>query len=476
MITAIRFVVGALVLPFSISAQDRTSYVIDNVNVVDVAAGRVIPQQRVVITGSRIVGVGAANAVPTPPGANIVNAAGKYLIPGLWDMHVHVAPGAMAGQMLGLFLANGVTGVRDMGTGVEALVTLRSAVSTGQVLGPRIVGAGVLVDGEPIVYPGITLRATTPDGVRKVVDSLAGRGVNFIKAYEMLRPEVYLALAEQARARGLPYAGHLPLMVSAEDAVRAGHRSFEHLRNLEVSCSSKADSLRAVARQMIEAGNGQPGMRLRGSIHATLRPRAYDTYDDAKCRALVAQMAQAGVWQTPNLVLATQNVFRHDTTDFMRRWLPYLPAPMRESFQRAGEPGRGSQRPSTASRGTEWMMRLAKMLHDAGVRVLPGSDFPNPVMMPGPSLHEELALLVRAGLTPAEALRAGTLNPAIYLGATDSLGTISPGKLADVVLLDADPLQDIRHVARVHAIWRGGRYLSRSALDVMLEGFAKATR
>ena len=466
-------------LPPVLRAQGTSSYVIDNVTVVDVVAGALVPGQRVVISGARIASVGPVASVTSPPNAVIVDGQGRFLIPGLWDMHVHVGSGPTAGWALGLFLANGVTGVRDMGSGLEALLNVRAAVAGGQTLGPRIVGAGVLLDGAPIVYQGITWPVTTPEQVRKAVDSLATRGVNFIKAYEMLRPEVYLALAEQAKSRGLPYAGHLPLMVSAEDAVRAGHKSFEHLRGLEISCSSKADSLRAVATQMIEAGQDQQGMRLRSAIHAALRPRAYDTYDETKCSTLIRQMAQAGAWQTPNLVLATQAAFRHDTTEFFQRWVKYVPEGMRSSLSRTGTPpaaARDTQPSPRVFRGPEWMMRATRMLHEGGVRVLPGSDYPNPVMIPGASLHEELVLLVRAGLTSGEALRAATFNPATYLGMTDSLGTIAPGKLADVVLLDADPLASIRNVAQVRGVWRGGRYLSRAAIDLMLEGMAKGAR
>jgi imidazolonepropionase-like amidohydrolase len=355
-------------------------------------------------------------------------------------------------------------------------VQWRAQSDGGRIVAPRIVGAGVLIDGKPIVYQGITWAVTTPDEARKAVDSLARRGVNFIKAYEMLRPEVYAALAEQAKLRGLPFAGHLPLMVSAEDAVRAGHKSFEHLRGLEIACSSKADSLRRVAADMIEAGKDSAGMPLRSAIHVRLRPRAYETYDEARCRALIQQMVQAGAWQTPNLVLATQAAFRHDTTEAFQRWVQYLPAGQRNAFRPspaspATDRGRAAQ--ASALRRAEWFLRTTKQLYDAGVRVLPGSDFPNPVMIPGASLHEELALLVRAGLTPAEALRTATQNPAIYLGLTDSLGTIAPGKAADLVLLDANPLADIRNVGKVHSVWRAGRYLNRRTIDLMLEGFAK---
>jgi len=469
----------ALGLPPALHSQDASSFVIDNVNVVDVAAGAVVAGQRVVIVGSRIASVGPTGTVNGPPNAVVVDGRGKYLIPGLWDMHVHVTGAGTPGHMFGLFLANGITGVRDMGTGVDGLVKWRAQVDEGRILGPRVIGSGVLVDGKPIVYQGITLAVTTPDEARKAVDSLAARSVNFIKVYEMLRPEVYSALAAQAKVRGLPFAGHLPLMVSAEDAVRAGHRSFEHLRNLEVACSSKADSLRMVAAQMIEHGQDQPGMRLRGSIHSALRPRAHETYDEARCTALIQLMAQAGAWQTPNLVLGTQSAFRHDSTEFIQRWIQYMPEDQRQRLRgTAAGPPRGPNAQAIAaqiSTRADWMLRLSKRLHDAGVQVLPGSDFPNPLMLPGASLHEELALLVRAGLTTAEALRAATLNPAVYLGMTDSLGTVTAGKAADLVLLDANPLDDIRNVAQVRGVWRAGRYLSRGAIDLMLEGFAKGT-
>jgi hypothetical protein len=461
-------------MPALLAAQQPTAptYVIDRVTVIDVAAGVAQPNQRVVIEGTRITSIAASGTSGAPPNATGIDGAGKYLIPGMWDMHVHVTGGPTTGQMLGLFLANGITGVRDMGTNLEGLLLWRAQSDSGRVVAPRIVGAGVLIDGKPIVYQGITWQVTTPDEARKAVDSLARRGVNFIKAYEMLRPEVYAALAEQSKLRGLQFAGHLPLMVSAEDAVRAGHKSFEHLRGLEIACSSKADSLRRVAANMIEAGKDSAGMPLRSAIHARLRPRAYETYDEARCRALIQQMVQAGAWQTPNLVLATQSAFRHDTSETFQRWVQYLPAGQRNAFRpRAAD--RSSAAAASAMQRAEWFLRTTKQLYDAGVRVIPGSDFPNPVMIPGASLQEELALLVRAGLTPAEALRSATQNPAIYLGMTDSLGTIAPGKVADLVLLDANPLADIRNVAKVHGVWRAGRYLNRRAIDLMLQGFAK---
>jgi imidazolonepropionase-like amidohydrolase len=321
----------------------------------------------------------------------------------------------------------------------------------------------------------MTMAVTTPDEARRAVDSLHARGVDFIKAYEMLRPDVYFALAAQARAKRIPYAGHLPLAVDAAEAVRAGHKSFEHLRNLEVACSSKADSLRAVALRMLEEGKDEPGMRLRASIHSAIRPAAYATQDEARCQALAQLMGRAGAWQTPNLVLGTQGWFRPDTTEAFQKWVPYLPQPQREQWRRVpGQPAQGTGLPPAAARTlAENQMRMVKRLYDAGVKVLAGTDHPVPAMVPGASLHEELALLVRAGLTSAQSLRAATLDAAEYLGLTDSLGIVDRGKLAELVLLDANPLDEIRNVARVQAVWRGGRYLSRRDIDAMLAGIGR---
>jgi hypothetical protein len=216
---------------------------------------------------------------------------------------------------------------------------------------------------------------------------------------------------------------------------------------------------------LITNGQSKQGMQLRADVHNAIRQRSYETYDEAKCAAIVRQMAQAGAWQTPNLVLATQAAFRHDTTQFFQRWVQYLPEPTRTQWRREPDTVRVPDRPRP---GVDFAMRMTKRLHDAGVKVLPGTDHPIAVMIPGASLHEELALLVRAGLTSAEALRAGTLNPAEYLGMTDSLGTVASGRAAELVLLDANPLEDIRNVAKVQAVWRGGRYLDRAAIDAIL--------
>jgi hypothetical protein len=213
-------------------------------------------------------------------------------------------------------------------------------------------------------------------------------------------------------------------------------------------------------------------MRLRSSIHSALRPRALETYDEARCTALLALFAEQGAWQTANLVLGLQGAFRHDTTARIQQWLRYLPDSLGRSWRRTADGARPAG--DLTVRRAEWTLQLVRNMRDRGVGLLAGTDFPNPVMVPGASLHEELALFVRAGLTPAEALRTATLNPALFFGMADSLGTIERGKLAELLLLDANPLEDIRNTTRIAAVVRGGRYLDRAALDGLLHALERS--
>lgn len=482
MLSRSRRIVTILALPVALGAQGVTppTLVVDHVSVIDVEGGRTLSDQRVVISGRRITAVGAAASTAAPARATIVDGRGKFLMPGMWDMHIHVSGDPTKPQYaFPLLLANGITGIRDMGFGVDGLIFFRKEVAEGRILGPRILGAGVLVDGAPHVYPAaITLEVTTPEAARHAVDSLKARGVNFIKAYEMLKPDVYLALADQAKKDGLPIGGHLPLQVTAQQAINAGMHSFEHLRNWNVACSTKADSLIAVATAMIERGKDTPGMALRASIHAAIHPTAFDTFDAAKCDALISAAVQHDAWETPTLGLNVQRAFGFDTTERFQKWVPYLADSMSVSWKRTAQ-----TTPPTAAqiaardenmKRAEYFFSLVRRMKAAGTRFLAGTDFPIPVMIPGVGVHEELALFVRAGFTNADALRTATLNPAIYLGLADSVGTVAPGKVAELVLLDGNPLDDIRNVSRVQAVWRAGRYLDRNAIDAMLADLKRA--
>lgn len=413
--------------------------------VIDLARGERVPDQTVVVVGARVAAVGPSagpRRLRPPAGARVVDGRGGYLIPGLWDMHVHVLGRGREATLFPLLLAHGVTGVRNMHAAVplDSAVRVRAAVAAGQVLGPRLVLSGPLVDGPtPWAHAG-ALVVATPEAARRAVDSLADEGADFIKVYDALAPAAYLAVTVEAARRGLAVAGHIPRRVRPEQAAAAGQRSVEHLYGLVPAC-----------------GGGPPGA---GAGRAAAP-------DSGRCRAVVDAFGRHGTYQTPTLalhraqadpaaVLADAARMTLVAPATRERWRGLFAATIRSDSARRRLTADGRAR-----------LGAVGALHRAGVPILAGTDVGNPLLVPGASLHDELALLVEAGLTPLAALRAATLEPARYLRATDSLGSVSAGALADLVLLDADPLVDIGNARRMRAVIANGRLLDRPALQAL---------
>ncbi len=417
------------------------SLVLDGVTVIDVESGARVPGQRVVVVGHRIKAVGAAGAVKVPAGAQTVDARGKYLIPGLWDLHTHAA----SDREDALFIAFGITGFRNAGTKVT-LETLRGRhrdVLAGVHAGPpRQLLSGLQLNGpgNPLVCPegggssSIVSGATcvrTPDDVRRVVDSLKAAGADMIKTY-ILSPEMHFALAAEARRAKLPIAGHSHTL-SAMMFSDSGGTILDHVRNagnpngVAASCASDSATLeqcRAVAERFTKNGTWWAPTLIRSlassSSRAELKPGL--TFDSLRARVLgVSRQLNEGTLPPRDWLRGMMDVARHDSMAFF------------------------------------------SIVQRAGIPLLAATDD-----TPGPSLHAELALYVAEGLSPLEALQSATLNPAKMLRATDSLGTVAPGKLADLVLLDADPIADITHTTAIHAVIANGRYFDRAALDRLL--------
>lgn len=434
-----------------------------------------VPPKRgmtVVITGNRITALGRTGQIRIPPGAQVVQAEGKFLIPGLWDMHVHIfnqisrrPPNTW---YFPLFIANGVTSVRDMWTKPEDMEQVREwrrLHQEGSLLVPRIAAVGTIVDGlagaEPTNMAFLTLGPTvdvvrTPDDARRFVRELKGAGIDFVKTYSNLRRETYFAIADEASKQGISIAGHVPLVVDAAEASSAGHRSMEHLLQVLESSSSKSQELFQV-----------PGREWSPKWEKLM----LDTFDRQKFLTLGAILAKNRTWQVPTLVISRHS-FRQDLRRTRnQRWMRYIPAEEIASWTEV-DPSRDLQPKGEEKnqRDRLWQKQLevVRGFNEMGVRFLAGSDVGNPYIFPGFSLHEELALLVEAGLTPMEALQTATRNPARFLGASDSLGTIEAGKMADLVLLDANPLENIRNTRKIRAVIVNGRYLDRAALDKLL--------
>jgi imidazolonepropionase-like amidohydrolase len=459
--------------------QDSTQFAFTHVTVTDVASGRSIADRTVVVRGSRILAVANGSAVPSA-GTRIVDGRGKFLIPGLWDMHAHAVRDTP--NTLPLFVANGITGVRDMGDDLDSTMAAAARDRRGPRASPRFVLAGAIIDGAPTVYPDASVTARTPAEGRHWVDSMAKRGVDFIKAYEMLRPEVAAAIVDEARMHHLGVVGHVPLTMNAGAVSDLGYRSIEHLRNVDVACSSVADSLIAAATDQVRAGerDGRPGGAVRGAIFDARAVRLLATFDPVRCDSLLRRFRRNNTWQVPTFVVGDFFFTRSDTTQRLRTILRFLPPSTRADWIKASRGLDTAQAQLAVQLGgtpaladllvrsrARYHMIFRRMLA-LGVPVLAGTDFGNPWITPGFSLHDELALFVQDGMSPLDALRSATLSPAQFLGATDSLGTVAPGKLADLVLLDADPLLDIDNTRRIRAVVTNGRLFDRAALDTIL--------
>ncbi|HYI96309.1 MAG TPA: amidohydrolase family protein [Bryobacteraceae bacterium] len=380
-----------------------SSVTIRNVNVVDVETGDVRKGVNVVIDRGYITSVGVA---PKPKSS--IDGKGRYLIPGLWDMHVHLWPQK---ALLGSYVASGVLGVRDMGSNFARTKEWRESVEAARKIGPRIYTSGTPVDGPGLEVATMeVVRAGSPDAARRAVDAIDRQGVDFVNILSALSRDSYYALAQRARVIRAVFAGHVPDAVTVSQALDARQKSMEHLLGIAFACSSEEAELREARLLAIDAKDE--------AALSQIRLRSYNTFSEAKATDLFKRMARFDVWQTPTLTVRKQ-----------------------------------------AEAEYEFNQRVVKLMQSYGVGLLAGTDSGEPHVAPGSSLHKELEAFVKAGLTPAQALRTATINPARYFGSEVRAGSIAPGKRADLVLLDANPLDDIRNTRRIASVIVRGRLL-----------------
>jgi uncharacterized protein len=451
--------------PTPTSARDVAANVlaITRANVVDVASGSILANRTILIRDGRIDDVGASDSVAVPVDAMRVDADGQYLMPGLWDAHVHSATSAE--WHFPLFIAHGITSVRNMHTSVDTGLALTNAlkrrIASGELAGPRFLANGGVVDGRAAIWPG-SVTVENAEAARAAVDSLVDGGADFIKVYDRLSAPAFAGIMAAARTRGIAVDGHAPMAVDPVHAASAGMRTVEHGTGIVMGCSSRADSLR-IAHEEHRRTAGADG----GAAFFRLMQTARDTRDPAACERTVQAFVQHGVAVTPTLVdligarvLADTEDMRHMPAAVTARWTAMAQSGP-DAFTEFLEAGRD--------------MRIGnvRMMHEAGVTILAGTDVGNPFIVPGASLHRELEILVRdVGMSPLEALRSGTLNPARVFDLADSLGIVAPGMRADLVLLRANPLDDIRNTRMISGVVLRGRFLDRRDLDALLEAAA----
>ncbi len=411
-----------------------------DVNVVPMDRERVLEGQTVLVRDGRIAEMGPVAAVTVPAGAPMISGRGRYLMPGLADMHVHFNSNALEAQNDHiLFLANGVTTVREMwGDGNQLSLAERGAIAAGVRLGPTIYAASPGMDGPGGPWAGSTPPVTTVEQARATVAEHAAKGYDFIKVYNLLGPAVYDAIVEEAARLGIRVIGHVPQAVGLTRVLAAAQASEEHLIGFGLAASST---------RSISSG----------------------TLDVSVVAALAQTASRASIWHTPTITVDALSVNR---VQELQRSGPYryVSPLMRLRFQNGFYQGRPTAAAATAEANHKVVTRA---LRDAGAKLLLGTDAGFGYMLQGFSIHEELAHLVDAGLTPYEALRAGTAEPAAFLLAEDAFGTVATGRRADLVLLDENPLEDVAHVNRERAgVMVRGRWFSERRLRQMLEEIA----
>ena len=463
------FALPALILAACDASPPSADLAIENVTVIDAVNGA-REGMTVVVDDGRIVSV-TSGAAPADA-HETVDGTGRFLIPGLWDFHVHLTYDTrFTDAMPGLFLHHGITSIRDTGGPLELVLPVVESLRAEGTVAPRVFFAGPLLDGEHVVYDGENrplLGIANPDveTARANVAMLAEAGVDFLKIYEMVSPEVFAALVEEAEARGLPMDGHVPLSMRAQD-VGPHVQSLEHLRNIELDCAAAPEALLAERRRLLENPDGVPGASLRSQLHELQRLPAVAAYDEPNCAAAIESMART--IQVPTLrlnALGLRPPFSREDWDAL---LSKMPDDVQTEWRSATEASRGA--PATPLRDTTfavWSLHLIELMHEAGVPIGAGTDTPIAFAAPGYSLHSELEMLVRAGLSPMEALGAATVRPAEFFGLSGEMGTIEAGRLADLVLLSANPLDDIANSRTVEAVVSKGELLTREELDSLV--------
>ena len=470
MLRSLRFLLSTGLLLALASCQQSTQtptisadLLIRNVTLVDSADG-LRANQDIWVSGDRVLGVEpTGSAVRSIEAATVIDGTGKFLIPGLWDMHVHITyEPAISDAMPDLFLSYGITSVRDTGALLDNIAPHVSKWRAPGAVAPRLYYSGPLLDGANVVYDGdsrpeIGIANATVEQARANIARLQAAGVDFVKVYELVQPEVFSALVNAARDAELPIASHVPLALTANVAGPQVD-SMEHLRNIELACAADADVRLLERRKRIQAPGELSGYALRRALHAEYHTSARANIDDAKCDVVIASLLNT--IQVPTLRLNTIVDYQpYDRADWLAH-VQRLPEAAREPWATAAE--RWAQIKNTMDPASgRWSLSLVQRLYKAGVPIGAGTDTPIGSALPGYSLHTELERLVDSGLPPLEALKAATVRPAEFFGIEDQTGNLAAGQAADLVLLDANPLDDIRNTRRINTVISRGQVVPR---------------
>jgi imidazolonepropionase-like amidohydrolase len=462
------FVIPFLLLQSCLSSNKTIpgSLLIKNIDVIDPNEG-LIKAQSVIITDGKISSIEAYDAKKSITTSATIDGTGKYLIPGLWDAHVHFAyMENLAPRMLDLFMIYGITSVRDTGGKIDFVKKYKQEAAKKPFTSPRVMIAGPLLDGTPNVYDGsdpskppLSVGLTSEEDINNKVNALIKEEVDLLKAYEMLTPEQFQTITKLARENDLKVTGHVPLSMDVISAAEAGLNSMEHMRNIELSCASNHDELLAQRRKLLFDGKSDPGGILRSRIHNAQRQNAVENFDQAQADLVLDALKANDTWQIPTMALNQAGVNKPFLrSDFQESFL-YLPDSVETKWKEQIIEFSKYEPREFSIAYHKWKMDMVRQIHQKGIPIMAGTDCPIFFLTPGLSLHEELAELVSAGLSPLEALKSATYWPAKYFNLEDELGSIKTGHWADLLILNDNPLDDIRNTTKIEAVIKQGSVL-----------------
>lgn len=457
-----------LLLPiFLVFACQQKTYhgdlIIVNASIVDVESIQIIEHQTLIITHGKIQSIVPFSSGHTYEAKEVIDGENIFVIPGLWDMHTHYVTAKP--NFLDLFISNGILGVRELWGNLHN----RDSIVDANPLAPRIYLSGAIIDGPSSLLMGATITNDPNDAIR-LVDSLYSAGADFIKVYDNISREVYKAIAQRCKELDFPFCGHTPNVISAEEASQLGQKSIEHLNGIFESASKeedRIDSLEQLFNRAFELGDISNALMAFTNIMD-----AYTTgYDEHALDKLSETLRDNHTFITPTLILHQKNWFRNSHDYTTRQENKYIPKSMLEGWHPQNDFPSKIYSEATWQAGQNSFItaqKITKRLRDNNIKILAGTDCGISYVVPGFSLHEELDLLVKSGLSNGEALQTATLNPAVFLNTIDSLGTIAEGKIADLVILGSNPLDNIENTQSILGVVKNGIHLNRETLDDLL--------
>jgi len=433
--------------------QEKASssmYAINNVAVVDIEKGTVLDGRTVLITNDRIDRVALKHKFTIPEGAQIIDGSGLYLMPGLVDAHVHYFDASTFGPLM---IAHGIVLVRDMGNTTQQALALREQLEKGEILGPEMITTGKILDGVPPFLPPISIGCKTPEEGRAAVRKQAEAGVDQIKVYSRLEKDVFLAIVDESKKKGLKPVGHIPESVYIEEAAAAGQRTCEHLFGF-------GKLIAKLLGEPVKLETGGMGTDVGYFLRLA-------EVNQKELQSALRRIRHYGLTVCPTIVVLKHGAHLEDILAGEYRMLEYASSVIRGIWKMMWSPSQ--QNSEMAGKVWPYMQKFLFELHKARVTLMVGTDLLFPGIIAGYSVHEEMELWQEAGIPPAEILRSATLVPAEFVGLDNRLGTVREGKVASLVLVRANPLKDIRNANKIESVFLRGRYFSRDDLDQLLK-------